>query len=42
MAAAYLDERQQQRIAELHTLKLDQIRAASADDLTREALGGTG
>jgi hypothetical protein len=40
MAAAVLDERQRQRIAELHTLRLDEIRAASADDLTREALTG--
>jgi hypothetical protein len=40
MAAAYLDERQKQRIAKLRTLRLDQIRSASVDELTREALAG--
>jgi hypothetical protein len=40
MAAAYLDERQKQRIAKLRTLRLDQIRSASVDEMTREALAG--
>jgi hypothetical protein len=40
MAAAYLDARQKQRIAKLRTLRLDQIRSASVDELTREALAG--
>jgi hypothetical protein len=40
MAAAYLDERQQQRIAELRTLRLNEIRESWVDDMTREALAG--
>ena len=40
MSAALLDERQHQRIAEMRTLKLNEIREAWVDDMTREALAG--
>jgi hypothetical protein len=37
MAKALLDENQSRRIAELHTLRLEELRASWTDEVTREA-----